>query len=80
MRPKRRRSPRISLRHYVEGSFAFERHFPQPSDSENPWGWFKVINIAGAKLTNRELRNAVHAGPWVADARYISEAGVPPSR
>ena len=38
--------------------------------------WFKVINIAGLKLTAQEMRNAVYAGPWVADAkRYFSKQG-----
>ena len=38
--------------------------------------WFKVINIAGLKLTAQEMRNAVYAGPWVADAkRYFSKPG-----
>jgi len=27
--------------------------------------WFRIINIAGEKLTNQELLNAVYAGPWV---------------
>lgn len=31
--------------------------------------WFKTINIAGERLTNQELRNAVYAGPWVSDAK-----------
>lgn len=31
--------------------------------------WFKTINIAGEKLTNQELRNAVYAGSWVTDAK-----------
>lgn len=36
--------------------------------------WFKTINIAGVRLTDQELRNAVHAGPWVSDAkRYFSK-------
>ena len=26
--------------------------------------WFQTINIAGEKLTDQELRNAVYAGPW----------------
>lgn len=40
--------------------------------------WFKVVNIAGAKLTNQELRNAVYAGTWVSDAkRYFSRTGGP---
>ena len=35
--------------------------------------WFKTINIAGAELTNQELRNAVYSGSWVTDAkRYFS--------
>ena len=38
--------------------------------------WFKTINIAGEKLTDQELRNAVYAGPWVSDAkRYFSRTG-----
>ena len=36
--------------------------------------WFKTINIAGEKLTEQELRNAVYAGSWVSDAkRYFSK-------
>lgn len=36
--------------------------------------WFKTINIAGEKLANQELRNAVYSGPWVTDAkRYFSK-------
>ena len=38
--------------------------------------WFKIINIAGERLTDQELRNAVYAGPWVTDAkRYFSRHG-----
>lgn len=38
--------------------------------------WFKVINIAGLKLTDQEMRNAVYSGPWVSDAkRYFSKSG-----
>ena len=40
--------------------------------------WFKTINIAGEKLTNQELRNAVYHGSWVSDAkRYFSKTGCP---
>ncbi len=36
--------------------------------------WFRTINIAGEKLTEQELRNAVYAGSWLADAkRYFSK-------
>lgn len=42
--------------------------------------WFKTINIAGEELTDQELRNAVYAGPWTADAkRYFSKTGCPAS-
>ena len=42
--------------------------------------WFRIINIAGEKLTDQELRNAVYAGPWVSDAkRYFSKTGCPAS-
>ena len=38
--------------------------------------WFEIVNIAGEKLTNQELRNAVYAGSWVTDAkRYFSRTG-----
>ncbi|MBQ8126216.1 MAG: DUF262 domain-containing protein [Kiritimatiellae bacterium] len=38
--------------------------------------WFRVINIAGLKLTDQEMRNAVYSGPWVTDAkRYFSKSG-----
>lgn len=38
--------------------------------------WFKIINIAGERLTDQELRNAVYAGSWVSDAkRYFSKTG-----
>lgn len=40
--------------------------------------WFRTINIAGVKLTDQELRNAVYAGTWVTDAkRYFSKNGCP---
>lgn len=43
------------------------------TDSER-LDWFRVINIAGKKLTDQELRNAVYAGSWVSDAkRYFSK-------
>ncbi len=45
------------------------------TDSER-LDWFKTINIAGEKLTDQELRNAVYSGPWVTDAkRYFSKNG-----
>lgn len=40
--------------------------------------WFRTINIAGEKLTEQELRNAVYAGTWLSDAkRYFSKTDCP---
>ena len=40
--------------------------------------WFKVINIAGEKLTTQELRNAIYTGEWLTDAkRHFSKAACP---
>lgn len=33
--------------------------------------WFRIINIAGEKLTDQELRNAVYTGPWLTHAKTI---------
>ncbi|MGN0235196.1 MAG: HNH endonuclease family protein, partial [Paludibacteraceae bacterium] len=36
--------------------------------------WFQTINIAGKKLTDQELLNAVYASAWLSDAkRYFSK-------
>ena len=36
--------------------------------------WFRVVNIAGEKLTEQELRNSVYTGEWLTDAkRYFSK-------
>lgn len=38
--------------------------------------WFRTINIAGLKLLEQELRNAIYSGTWVSDAkRYFSKNG-----
>lgn len=40
--------------------------------------WFKTINIAGEKLTDQELRNAVYSGTWLAEAKKrFSRTGGP---
>lgn len=40
--------------------------------------WFRVINIAGEKLTEQELRNAIDTGPWLAAAKtWFSKSGAP---
>lgn len=38
--------------------------------------WFRVINIAGLKLTDQEMRNAVYTGEWLTDAKkFFSKNG-----
>lgn len=38
--------------------------------------WFQTINIAGEKLTNQEIRNAIYSGAWVTQAkRRFSKTG-----
>jgi len=45
------------------------------TDSEK-LDWFKTINIAGEKLTDQELRNAVYSGTWITNAKkYFSKNG-----
>jgi len=40
--------------------------------------WFKTINIAGEKLTEQELRNAIYTGTWLTDAKkYFSKTSCP---
>lgn len=40
--------------------------------------WFRIINIAGERLTPQELRNAVYTGPWLTHAKSIfSKTGCP---
>lgn len=49
----------------------------QGTDSEK-LEWFKTINIAGEKLYDQELRNAVYHGSWVTAAKkYFSKTGCP---
>ena len=47
-------------------------YFCEGTESEK-LDWFRVINIAGERLEEQELRNASYVGPWVVDAkRYFS--------
>jgi len=43
-------------------------YFCEGTDDEK-LDWFKIINIAGEKLTDQELRNAVYTGEWLSDAK-----------
>lgn len=47
-------------------------------DDKEKLDWFKIINIAGEKLTNQEARNAIFACTWLDDAKkYFSKNGCP---
>ena len=55
-------------------------YFCEGSDSEK-LDWFRTINIAGEKLTNQELRNAIYHGPFVQDAKkWFSKVGAPAAK
>lgn len=43
-------------------------YFCEANDKEK-LDWFTIVNIAGMKLTEQELRNAVYTGPWLSDAK-----------
>ena len=43
-------------------------YFCEGTDKER-LDWFTTINIAGEKLTDQEIRNAVYTGPWLSDAK-----------
>ena len=45
-------------------------YFCEGNDREK-LDWFRIINIAGMKLTDQELRNAVYTGPWLSHAKTI---------
>jgi len=45
-------------------------YFCEGNDKEK-LDWFKIINIAGEKLFDQELRNAVYTGTWLTDAKLI---------
>lgn len=48
-------------------------YFCEGNDKEK-LDWFKIINIAGEKLTDQELRNAIYTGPWLTSAKsYFSK-------
>jgi len=53
--------------------YEFMIYFCEGTDKEK-LDWFKIINIAGEKLSDQELRNAIYTGSWLTDAkRYFSK-------
>ncbi len=52
-------------------------YFCEGTDKEK-LDWFKTINIAGEKLYDQELRNAIYTGSWLSDGkRHFSKSGCP---
>jgi hypothetical protein len=52
-------------------------YFCEGTDSEK-LDWFKIINIAGERLFDQELRNAIYPGPWLNEAKkYFSKNNCP---
>ena len=50
-------------------------------DDKEKLAWFQTINIAGEKLTDQELNNAIYTGTWLTDAKqYFSKTGCPAYR
>ena len=45
-------------------------YFCEGTDKEK-LEWFRIINIAGEKLTEQELRNATYTGPWLTSAKSM---------
>lgn len=52
-------------------------YFCEGDDTEK-LEWFKTINIAGLKLTDQEMLNAIYTSKWLTDAkRHFSKTGCP---
>lgn len=45
-------------------------YFCEGTDTEK-LAWFRIINIAGERLTEQELRNATYTGSWLTNAKSI---------
>ena len=45
-------------------------YFCEGNDKEK-LDWFRIVNIAGEKLSDQELRNAVYTGTWLTNAKSI---------
>lgn len=43
-------------------------YFCEGNDKEK-LDWFRIINIAGEKLTDQEIRNAIYTGEWLQDVK-----------
>lgn len=57
-------------------SYPLQIYICENGTDEEKLKWFNIINIAGEKLTEQEIRNAIYSGPWVTQAkRRFSKTG-----
>lgn len=50
-------------------SYELQVYICEDGTAEEQLAWFRIINIAGERLTDQELRNAIYTGPWVTAAK-----------
>lgn len=51
-------------------SYKLMIYFCEGNDKEK-LDWFRIVNIAGERLTEQELRNTVYTGTWLTNAKSI---------
>ncbi len=57
-------------------NYSLQIYICENGTDEEKLKWFNIINIAGEKLTEQEIRNAIYSGPWVTQAkRRFSKTG-----
>ena len=50
-------------------NYKLQVYICENGSDEEKLKWFNTINIAGEKLTEQEIRNAIYSGPWVTQAK-----------
>ncbi|MCD7722154.1 MAG: DUF262 domain-containing protein [Prevotellaceae bacterium] len=50
-------------------SYPLQVYVCEDSTTQEQLDWFRIINIAGEKLTDQELLNAVYSGPWITSCK-----------
>ena len=57
-------------------NYSLQIYICENGTDEEKLKWFNIINIAGERLTQQEIRNAIYSGPWVTQAkRRFSKTG-----
>lgn len=50
-------------------NYPLQIYICQNGTEQEKLDWFRIINIAGERLTNQELLNAVYSGCWISEAK-----------